>query len=206
MTSLLPYIKISVVSTRENCKTHEDLLKIVQDRFVRTHRVNVSWSNESDVLSIIVNYPSIEYFKKCYKTNMDNLGKLIDIVQQHNFPLSKLFTHNNKEINNPDDENLNQNYAVLKYQTNYPKPMRDSYQFMVKSVNILGAQYYIEEIDDGFLIFFGREDDFLAAQVDKSNLDEIKQWIIKKKIDIKHPAVFELMRMMDETKLKKKEP
>lgn len=176
----------------------------MRDRFVRTHHVDVSWSKVGDQLSIIVNYPSLEYFKKCYKANMEYLGKIVDIVQQHNFPLSELFTNESDELCLQNDEGIDQNYAVFMYKTNYPKPMRESYQFTIKSVNLLGAQYYIEEIEGGFLIFYGREDDFLAAQVDKSNLQEIKEWLLRKNIDINHPAVNELIRLMDKLKVVKK--
>ncbi|UYP45912.1 hypothetical protein NEF87_002197 [Candidatus Lokiarchaeum ossiferum] len=74
--------------------------------------------------------------------------------------------------------------------------MRDNYQFTINASNLLGLQYYIEEIEGGFLIFYKRKGDFLAAQLDRSNPTEIKDWILSKRIDPNHPAIIELVELM----------
>ena len=54
----------------------------------------------------------------------------------------------------------NESYLIIKYQTNMQEKFRNYYQFLNRFFPILNTLCYIEEVKEGFLLFFEREQDF----------------------------------------------
>jgi len=65
-----------------------------------------------------------------------------------------------------------------------------------KIAPLIGADFFIEEISDGFLMFYKRKGDFLAVQIDRMNFDDVLSWLRAKQIDEYHIAVADLLRYL----------
>ncbi len=89
---------------------------------------------------------------------------------------------------------LDRNYVVVKYQTNYKKPMRKYYQFVSNIARFLGIMYSVEEIEDGFLFFYERKIDFIGSQLNPINSTEIEGWIQFLNIDLKEKSIQNLLK------------
>ncbi len=188
-----PYLQISVISTCEANRSHKQILKRFKDRFERVHKISGQWLDVHGNLVLELIYPSIDRFVKCYHSGFDILSKLAEDKQFGHLKLREIFTKaiasKNMETDNPHDKN----YVVVKYQTNYIKPMRVYYQFVSNVARLLGIMYSIEEIENGFLLFFQRKIDLIGAQLDPTNYDEVKEWIQFLNIDLKEESIQKLL-------------
>ena len=82
--------------------------------------------------------------------------------------------------------------------------MIKNYQFTSKAAETNGVVFNIEEIEDGFLIFYQKKIDFDANQIDRLNIDELKKFFADYDLDFKLPSVQPLFKFIED-KHKKKE-
>ncbi|MHA1732536.1 MAG: hypothetical protein ACTSU5_11365 [Promethearchaeota archaeon] len=81
--------------------------------------------------------------------------------------------------NKADDGERNV-YLVLRYRTNFKKPLKENYQLAAKLAEIFHEGVYHEELEDGFLLFYQKEEDFVKSRLDKTNPVTLKDWLEKK--------------------------
>ena len=62
--------------------------------------------------------------------------------------------------------------------------------------HLLGTQFYVEEIEDGFLIMYKRRVDFELAQVNRMDLKNVEKWLKANKIDTNNSSVQALLEYL----------
>ncbi len=198
MSQISPYIKIAIVSTCEKKLSEKDILEIIRDRFIRTHNVDVSWKGTEEKPRILIQYPSEEYFKQCYAMGLEFFVKIVESFKERNLDLVNIFPSGNSADSGEDCETLEENYMILRYETNFMEPMQKNYEFTAKAGALLGSQFFVEAIDGGFLMFYKRKDDFLGAQMDRSNPAEIRRWMEERSVDFNHPVIKEFLQIVQD--------
>ena len=185
-----PFIEINVISTTEKSITKKDLLQKIKGRFERTHDVKSSWKGSELSPIIRLDYPSKEAFLDGYTRDLDLFNQIVDEINHGHFPFNELFllTKNDKD---------SENYLVLKYYTNWKTPMLKNYQFTTKATEIIGILFSIEEIEDGFLMFYKRKIDFDANQIDRLNMKELKLFFEEYNLDLNLPSVQKLFKFLE---------
>ncbi len=194
---MLPFIEISIISTTEKIKTKKELIQKIKNRFERTHDVKGSWKGNDDSPILRLDYSSEKAFLDGYTRDLDLFNLIVEEINKGKFPFNTLFSKSSKTDGS-------ENYLVLKYYTNWKEPMIKNYQFTSKAVETIGVVFNIEEIEDGFLIFYQKKIDFNANQIDRLNIDELKKFFTDNNLDFKLPSVQPLFRFIDD-KYKKKE-
>ena len=76
--------------------------------------------------------------------------------------------------------------------------MVKNYQFTSKAAEIIGVVFNIEEIEDGFLIFYHRKIDYDANQFDRLNINELKNFFTDYNLDLNLPKVQLLFKFLEE--------
>ena len=69
-----------------------------------------------------------------------------------------------------DDQDL---YLILKYQTNQKKQLGLDFSYGVSMMKIFGFDVSIDEIEDGFVLFYRTHEDYLISQIKNRSLKEI---------------------------------
>jgi len=196
---MLPYIEISIIRTSEKKKSKREIIQNIKERFERTHDVKGSWKGTDDSPIIRLDYTSKKAFLDGYTRDLEFFNMVIDEINLGNFPFHELF---------PKDsitDEISENYLVLKYITNWKEPMVKNYQFTSKAAEIIGVVFNIEEIEDGFLMFYHKKIDFDANQIDRLDIDELKKFFTENNLDLNLPSVQPLFKFLkDKSKISKK--
>ena len=194
---MLPFIEISIISTIEKKKSKKEIIQQIKERFERTHNVKGIWKGTDDSPILRLDYPSEKAFLDGYTRDLDLFNKVIEEINKGNFPFSELFSKGSKT------DEISENYLVLKYYTNWKGPMVKNYQFTSKAAEIIGVVFNIEEIEDGFLIFYQRKIDYDANQIDRLNIKELKSFFTDYNLDLNLPNVQLLFKFLEEKSKKK---
>jgi len=194
---MLPYIEISIIRTSEKKKSKKELLKKIKERFERTHETKGSWKGTDDSPIIRIDYSSKKAFLEGYTRDIELFNKIVEEINRGKFPFKELFPNESKSEGS-------ENYLVLKYFTNWKEPMIKNYQFTSKAAETIGVVFHIEEIENGFLIFYRKKIDFDANQIDRLNIDELKKFFTDNDLDFNLPSVQRLFKFLEE-KAKRKQ-
>jgi len=84
--------------------------------------------------------------------------------------------------------------------------MIKNYQVTSNTAKIIGVVFNIEEIEDGFLMFYKRKIDFDANQIDRLDINELKSFFTDNNLDLNLPNVqllFKFLKDMGKRKQKK---
>ena len=79
-----------------------------------------------------------------------------------------------------------------------------NYQFTSKAAETIGVVFNIEEIEDGFLMFYQKKIDFDANQIDRLNIDELKKFFMDYDLDLNLPSVQSLFKFLEDKRKTKK--
>jgi len=189
---MIPFIEISIISTTEKKKSQKDLIQKIKERFERTHNVKGIWKGTDKSPILHLDYPSKKAFLDGYTRDLDLFNMLISEINQGNFPFNEIFS-----ADSITDE-ITENYMVLKYITNWKEPMIKNYQVTSNTAEIIGVVFNIEEIEDGFLMFYKRKIDFDANQIDRLDINELKRFFIDYNLDLDIPNVQTLFKFLEE--------
>jgi hypothetical protein len=196
---MIPFIEISIISTTEEKKTKKELIQKIKERFERTHDLKGSWKGTNNSPVIRLDYTSKKAFLDGYTRDLELFNILIDEINLGNFPFNELFPKDSKQ------DEITENYIVLKYITNWKEPMVNNYQFTSKAAETIGVVFNIEEIEDGFLMFYQKKIDFDANQIDRLNIVELKKFFTENNLDLNLPSVQPLFKFLkDKSKKKQK--
>jgi len=197
---MLPFIEISLIDTTEKKKSKKEIIQKIKERFERTHNVKGSWKGKDDSPVLRLEYPSKKAFLDGYTRDLDFFNIVINEINKGNFPFSDLFSKDSKT------DEISENYLVLKYLTNWKEPMIKNYQVTSNTAEIIGVVFNIEEIEDGFLMFYKRKIDFDANQIDRLDINELKSFFTDNNLDLNLPNVqllFKFLKDMGKRKQKK---
>jgi hypothetical protein len=189
------FIQIKVLQTLEKDQTQKDLLHIIKKRFEETHDTVGSWQGDEENPVLLLTYPSKEAFQAAYSWGMGIVDKILQLEQEgHDVKLKHVnSSESSEEIS---EENESEIYLTLHYMTNWKAPMRNNYLINRKMAHLLGTQFYVEEIEDGFLIMYKRRVDFELAQLNRMDLNNVKKWLKENKIDTNNPSVQALLEYL----------
>ena len=187
---MIPFIEISIESTTEKKKNKKKILQKIKERFERTHDVKGSWKGTDYSPVIRLDYTSKKAFLDGYTRDLELFNMIIDEINLGNFPFHELFPKDSKT------DRISENYLVLKYITNWKEPMVKNYQLTSKAAETIGVVFNIEEIEDGFLMFYHKKIDFDANQIDRLNIDELKKFFTENNLDLNLPSVQPLFKFL----------
>ncbi|WP_457558773.1 hypothetical protein [Candidatus Harpocratesius sp.] len=186
----LPYIHIQVLSKSSKNITKRALLEKTLQKFKKTHKAHFSWGGSKDNPILKVNYDSEADFRVAYEYGVDGFLKIVQILQEQNFPFDLLYTQREKFSPTSSSQrkkdkgeselplaSIEDYYVVLEYLTNRPNIMRYNYQMTWRVSQIIGTRFYVEETARGFIIFFDRKVDYDIAQLDREDPQELLEWI-----------------------------
>ncbi len=187
-----PFIEISIIKTSEKKKSKKELIQKIKERFERTHDVKGSLKGTDASPILRLDYSSEKAFLNGYTRDLDLFNLIVEEINKGNFPFNELFSKYSISDEIPE------NYLVLKYSTNWKEPMVKNYQFTSKAAEIIGILFSIEEIEDGFLMFYHRKIDFDANQIDRLNINELKNFFNDYNLDLNLPSVKNLFKFLEE--------
>lgn len=186
--AVLPFIEIFVTQQSQSCLSEKKILKLIQQRIFRTHHVEGVIIERKNLLILRIEYPTEANMSICYQYGVPFLKKIHDIIEKYpNIPKFKSTQEENQR-----------NYLSLRYRTNYKPAMRKVFNYAEKIAQVLNSQYAIEEIEDGFLMYYGRPIDFLFQQLDRKDYTQVKKWMVSREIDVNQPAILEILEFLKE--------
>jgi len=191
-----PFIQIKVLQTLEKGQSKKDLLSIIKKRFEETHDTVGSWQGDKDNPILYLAYPSKDAFQAGYSWGMGIVDKILQLEQEGHDVSLKQQAVSNESSEKISEENETGIYLTLHYSTNWKAPMRNNYLINRKMALLLGTQFYVEEIEDGFIIMYKRRVDFDLAQVNRMDLKNVEKWLKANKIDTKNPSVQALLEYL----------
>ena len=126
---------------------------------------------------IFARFDSIENFEAVYTRAFPIMDRIMQLVLDQGFDLSSFFPDD--EINSEDPP-----YLILKYATNYKKPMHENFQYYQWFATQVKDYITYEEVDDGFIRFYKREVDFLNDNMIRTTKEGLQNWIESKRAKI----------------------
>ena len=200
-----PYISISIVNSEELESAYFDILQKIADRSMKFKGIQMEYGQESflgkaDRPTLRITFPTYEKFLQIYQYKTQFFAKTLEDIQTHKYDYDNLFSKAFDVGNQGNSFPEGKTYLSLKYQTNYRKPLADYYEYSNRVGAYLGSQFYIEDIADGFLIFFNRKEDFLAHQLDRMDISETIKWFENRGIEKNHPSIHILLQHLEKIK------
>ncbi len=200
----LPYIHIKIISNNSHGMTNRDLLEQVAQKFRMTHVVDITWRNADDDKNVTLdlNYKSQKDFEAGYSYGSDNFVEFVQALQQIDFPFHLLFPLEEEPVKETEDSpqdgpSLSTCYCVLEYSTNRKNAMRRNYQINWGTGQILGTRFYVEEIANGFIMFFDRPLDFSIAQIDRLDKNAIISIMAQSRIELNPELEAQIFSLLD---------
>ncbi|MHA1673912.1 MAG: hypothetical protein ACTSYI_09810 [Promethearchaeota archaeon] len=195
-----PFIIISIVSSIEPESAYYDILQKIASRSKKLGNARIEFGQEDiqgksqPFLKII--YPSFEKIQEVYHYKTQFFVKVLEDFQKNHHVYDKLFSQAFEAGVKSNPSQTKNNYLLLKYRTNFRSPLLRYYEFGIKLGTYVGSMFYMEEIEDGFLLFYQREEDFIAHQVDRLNLQELILWFEERGFPRDHPSVQVMLEHM----------
>ncbi|MHA1746217.1 MAG: hypothetical protein ACTSWW_09465 [Promethearchaeota archaeon] len=193
----LPFLEISIETTREETKSPSHLLTLIQESLKRDYRLEGRLLLKQDVPFLRFEFASREVFELMYARNFQLYEFLYDNILRDELIFDPLFEESSiKELKSEDEDS--DNYIVLKYHSNYLAPMRRSYGLTARINRLLGHKLYNEEISDGFLRFLKTEEDFKGMMLPAKKRWGWEEWFRMRKVALTHPTVQSFLDIVDE--------
>ena len=85
-----------------------------------------------------------------------------------------------------ENQSPDESFLIIKYQTNLQENFREYFHFLNRFFPLLNILCYIEEVKDGFLLFFEREQDFDDYLFNITSEESLKGMLESKNITISH--------------------
>jgi len=193
------------VDSVEPTSEYMNILQKIEDRFrkfgylqIQIDQEDASGNKLQPILRIT--FPDYEKFQKMYEYKTQFFAKVLEDIRTHEFEYDKLFTKAFEVGTKASSDQNGEIYLSLKYQTNYRSHLAKYYKYSNKLGAYLGSLFYIEDIADGFLVFFQRKEDFIAHQVGRLNFPEILKWFKERGIGQDHPSIQILLKYLEEIK------
>ena len=192
-----PYIEIEVLSLRDPKLAEKEILQSIKLRAEKIHPYPVVWHGTEEHPKLYMEYPSVEILTSTYNAGIASLNHIMESLNKGlEFPMGKLVGPKDFEKNYEEKDV----YLTLKYRANFREPMKKNYQMSNKVAKILGTRFYIEEVFDGFLMFYKFKEDFEIAQIDREDSREIINWCKLKNFSPENPVVKDLLKYLEKVK------
>ncbi len=190
-----PFLEIEVVKLEDPNRGEKEILEIIKKRNDKNNPFESQWIGTAAHPKLRLDYPTIKLFEDSYKRGLDMLDHLLERIKKRSIDLEKLLALSELRKFPPVNKDL---YLILKYTTNYKKPLRVNYQYTQWFADYFHEMVRTEEVVDGFLHMFKREIDFMNANLDKLDPQELRIWLKNKKPDISEQVIHQLLQSLSE--------
>ena len=168
------YFRISII---QSTSPVSELLLRIKENFEQYQNIKTEWENNPQDPAIYVIYPSNNEFVATYQRELPYFSAFLQIINNHpEFDAKKILSPE-IETEKPKEE---ENYCTLKYETNSKSVLRNYYKYIFQFGQILGMQHEIEEIDNGFLLFYKRVLDFDLSLQNFFQFDDVVAFLREK--------------------------
>ncbi|WP_371805168.1 hypothetical protein [Candidatus Lokiarchaeum ossiferum] len=168
-----PFVEISIISKQESPQNEREILMLLIERISSIEEISIEWFGSHENPSIKVTFPSYDYFHMFYRRDFKILERAAKILQSN---MSK----NRSILQSKEDMCKDNIFLILRYRTNFKKPMRESYRYKQWFSDKLGEKVWTEEIEDGFLHFYQTLNDFQRVILDLTEPSGIQEYICMK--------------------------
>ena len=129
--------------------------------------------------TLFVFYPSYDAFKATYEREIPYFTMILNLVEDH----PEIETQKILSPEAPTEEEIEaKTYCTLKYQTNNTAILRQFYRYIFRLGQMLGMQHELEEVENGFLLFYKRPLDFELSILDYFQLGDVLKFLQKKNL------------------------
>ncbi|WP_371803119.1 hypothetical protein [Candidatus Lokiarchaeum ossiferum] len=179
------FLNISVVSNSSNLP-NKNLLSRFQSLYSRLYdcQEQASGKNESSYLKLIFKSP------ENISSRFQKIIKLFDsfLINSKAHPSQSSSFHpetlQQENSNDPSIINSSMKFAVIKYQTDLKSYFKDYYNYLNHFFPLINIGAYIEEVGDGFLLFFEKEIDLTLFLFDFHSMDSLKKLLEDKHVSL----------------------
>lgn len=201
MADPLPFIEIRIIHTTDSINPPRKILQMIENRNLLSLFNKVSWKGNSENPILRLDYESKEDFIESYKNGEELMKKFLTLLQDGTLNIDELkqelHLQKAKDADWSSTIPYEQLYLILKYTTNFKTPMRRSYKFSEWFIDFFNEHMFYEEVDDGFLFFYHKRENYINSNLNQSNPIEFKKWLNSKEIDFSSEIVqtfFELIK------------
>lgn len=184
-----PFVEISIISKQESSQNEKEILVQLIERISPIKEISTVWLGTLENPSIRVTFPSYDYFYRFYKRDFKILERVAKILES-NMSNNKAILHSKGSVSN---DNI---FLILRYRTNFKKPMRESYRYKQWFSDNLGEKIWIEEIEDGFLHFYQTIEDFQRVILDLTQPSGVLTYICMKEDALDHKVSQQLLSLV----------
>ncbi|UYP45086.1 hypothetical protein NEF87_001371 [Candidatus Lokiarchaeum ossiferum] len=201
----LPFLKIQIVTTTDTTRSKFDILEEFRKDLENTYGISVNLNETIDGHSLTIQFSSKNLYLTAYERDMSIYTCILENVNSGYLDLEDYFKEATL-IQKPKQENsfaFDKNYIVLKYTSNWKDPMRRNYQLTTRVDKLFGIQSAIEEVEDGFLKFYRRREDFEDSKLDNLSRKGWEKWFQLKGISLNSRFALQFFEIVEKRKLLK---
>ncbi len=186
------FLEIKVIQLHDPNCGERDILDIIKNRFEKIDSFQATWTGTDEHPKIRFDFSSREVFEQLYCRGLDLLDRVMGTIKNTGKDLNKfLFSDLLKEV--PDDKEI---YLILKYITNYKKPMRANYNYLRWFAEYFHELTRHEEVVDGFLHFYKRRIDFINGNLDKLDPEQMRQWLKNRNTNLSEDVIQQFLALL----------
>ncbi|MHA1520271.1 MAG: hypothetical protein ACTSRK_08820 [Promethearchaeota archaeon] len=179
-----PMIQVSIIDSTESRSQHKDILEKIAARSKKYSKSSIEWLKNDGSPILQVSYPTLEDLEQVYEAKTKLVEKTIDVFQSNREAFQKLISQAFETGAEQDPVKSEKPYLTLKYSLNYKEILLKYYSYSNPLGHFLGSQFFIEEIDDGFLLFYNRKEDFIVHQLDLLHSKELPNWFKARHVNL----------------------
>ncbi len=168
-----PFIEIEIISESDPSLEARDILNMIREQNIKTGEGTPVWRGSPDYPILRMEYPSLKDLEEIYQKEYELFDKVLEL--HRHVDLTQFIP----KFDPPTTQEL---YLILKYRTNYKEPLRKNYEYSRWFADTFQVLVYHEELEDGFLNFYKRKEDFLDNRLDKTNPTLLQEWLDRKGI------------------------
>ena len=187
-----PFLEISIERTFEKELSIFELVDKIGKAFKLLYKKNYKIFDLKDDSYVRIDFESKRDFEKIYEKSFSFYIYVFENLIDNNLEFQSLFQERKGK-----EENLSENYIVLRYKTNCIYPIRQYLGFTTRVNNIFGAKVINEELHDGYIRFLHTKEDFETLLTPGDVRSGWEDFFNIKKIDLDHPQIIEFFNVIE---------
>ncbi|OLS12450.1 MAG: hypothetical protein RBG13Loki_3929 [Promethearchaeota archaeon CR_4] len=188
-----PFLEIEVVKLQDGNSSEREILDTVLKRYEKNSPFQARWVETDAHPKLRFDCSSLERFEAWYHRGVKFLDSVVAIIKQKGPEMEQILPSAIVTKADPRDKDV---YLILKYTTNYKKPMRAKYEYILWFAKYFSELTDYEEVVDGFLHFYKRRIDFTNTNLDKFDPEDLRQWIQNKQFNISNDFLHQLLMLL----------
>jgi len=190
---LKPFVEISIVSLNDKTSTKREIFDNLITRFKKIKKCEVKLIENQENPILRLEYSDFDYFYDIYTREFT----LYEYFIENYYKNQSIFDRILLPVESSTEKQDSNFYVVFKYRTNDKTPLRKNYQFTVWFAEKFKEEWFYEEIEDGFLHFYRKKEDFLNSNLNKCDPLELQQWLKNKNLKFTPEIMKELQKCIE---------